>query len=139
MMLNLKEESISLKTAPSLLIGLVFIGIFYGVLHLVLMSTFPTPPAFSVFSSPVGPEPLSLLPLLPDLEDQTTLVTVGIQLFGSKVAEVMLAGGILLVAMVGAIHLTLEKNAHTKAQNPVAQMLRDGSRSTVKYSHKSVF
>jgi NADH-quinone oxidoreductase subunit J len=139
MMLNLKEESISLKTAPSLLIGLVFIGIFYGVLHLVLMSTFPTPPVFSVFSSPVGPEPLSLLPLLPDLEDQTTLVTVGIQLFGSKVAEVMLAGGILLVAMVGAIHLTLEKNAHTKAQNPVAQMLRDGSRSTVKYSHKSVF
>ena len=79
------------------------------------------------------------MPLLPDLEDQTTLVTVGIQLFGSKVAEVMLAGGILLVAMVGAIHLTLEKNAHTKAQNPVAQMLRDGSRSTVKYSHKSVF
>jgi NADH:ubiquinone oxidoreductase subunit 6 (subunit J) len=139
MMLNLKEESISLKTAPSLLIGLVFIGIFYGVLHLVLMSTFPTPPVFSVFSSPVGPEPLSLLPLLPDLEDQTTLVTVGIQLFGSKVAEVMIAGGILLVAMVGAIHLTLEKNAHTKAQNPVAQMLRDGSRSTVKYSHKSVF
>ena len=139
MMLNLKEESISLKTAPSLLIGLVFIGIFYGVLHLVLMSTFPPPPVFTVFSSPVGPEPLSLLPLLPDLEDQTTLVTVGIQLFGSKVAEVMLAGGILLVAMVGAIHLTLEKNAHTKAQNPVAQMLRDGSRSTVKYSHKSVF
>ncbi len=139
MMLNLKEESISLKTAPSLLIGLVFIGIFYGVLHLVLMSTFPTPPSFSVFSSPVGPEPLSLLPLLPDLEDQTTLVTVGIQLFGSKIAEVMLAGGILLVAMVGAIHLTLEKNAHTKTQNPVAQMLRDGSRSTVKYSHKSVF
>jgi len=139
MMLNLKEESISLKTAPSLLIGLVFIGIFYGVLHLVLMSTFPTPPVFSISSSPVGPEPLSLLPLLPDLEDQTTLVTVGIQLFGSKVAEVMLAGGILLVAMVGAIHLTLEKNAHTKAQNPVAQMLRDGSRSTVKYSHKSVF
>ena len=139
MMLNLKEESISLKTAPSLLIGLVFIGIFYGVLHLVLMSTFPTPPVFTVFSSPVGPEPLSLLPLLPDLKDQTTLVTVGIQLFGSKVAEVMIAGGILLVAMVGAIHLTLEKNAHTKAQNPVAQMLRDGSRSTVKYSHKSVF
>lgn len=128
MMLNLKEESISLKTAPSLLIGLVFIGIFYGVLHLVLMSTFPTPPVFTVFSSPVGPEPLSLLPLLPDLEDQTTLVTVGIQLFGSKVAEVMIAGGILLVAMVGAIHLTLEKNAHTKAQNPVAQMLRDGSK-----------
>ena len=64
-------------------------------------------------------------------------MTVGIQLFGSKVAEVMLAGGILLVAMIGAIHLTLEKNAHTKSQNPVSQMLRDGSRSTVKYVHSA--
>ena len=134
MMLNLKEESIALKTAPSLLIGLVFIGIFYALLHSVLMPSFPTP-SFSVFSPTVGPDPLGLLPLLPDLEDQTTLVTVGIQLFGAKIAEVMLAGGILLVAMIGAIHLTLEKNAHTKAQNPVAQMLRDGSRSTVKYSY----
>ena len=134
MMLNLKEESIALKTAPSLLIGLVFIGIFYALLHSVLMPSFPTP-SFSVFSTAVGPDPLGLLPLLPDLEDQTTLVTVGIQLFGAKIAEVMLAGGILLVAMIGAIHLTLEKNAHTKAQNPVAQMLRDGSRSTVKYSY----
>ena len=59
--------------------------------------------------------------------------------------EVLVAGMILLVAMIGAIHLTLEKNVHTKNQNPVAQMLRDGSRSTVKYTgrtsarHSTVF
>nr|YP_008999861.1 NADH dehydrogenase subunit 6 [Prasinoderma coloniale]AGW52215.1 NADH dehydrogenase subunit 6 [Prasinoderma coloniale] len=134
MMLNLKEESISLKTAPSLLIGLTFIALFYYILHSALMPTFPTPG--EILSGHIGPDPLGLINILPEVEDQTTLVTVGIQLFGAKIAEVMIASGILLVAMVGAIHLTLEKNAHTKTQNPVSQMMRDASRSTVKYAYK---
>ena len=136
MMLNLKEESISLKTAPSLFLGLTFIALFYYILHSALMPTFPTPGNLPPLGGHIGPDPLGLINLLPEIEDQTTLVTVGIQLFGAKIAEVMIASGILLVAMVGAIHLTLEKNAHTKTQNPVSQMMRDASRSTVKYAYK---
>ena len=76
------------------------------ILHSALMSTFPTPG--EILSGHIGPDPLGLINILPEVEDQTTLVTVGIQLFGAKIAEVMIASSILLVAMVGAIHITLE-------------------------------
>jgi NADH-quinone oxidoreductase subunit J len=133
MMLNLNEERLLERaepapTSPSFVVGLCVVLLLYGILQAAILPSFPTPlPTLGI-----GPDPLFAMDLLSDVEDQTTLVTIGLSLFGPKATEVLIAGLVLLVAMIGAIHLTLEKNATTKTQNPVGQMMREVTKTTVK-------
>lgn len=61
--------------------------------------------------------------------DQTNTAAIGLLLYDRYVLPFQLAGLILLVAMVGAILLTLRPRRDVKRQNVLAQMWRDPAKA----------
>ncbi|GGL61845.1 NADH-quinone oxidoreductase subunit J [Wenxinia marina] len=78
--------------------------------------------AFGVWSTAEGFEEQLAAPADPAIENTTAL---GLLLYDRYFLLFQLAGLILLVAMIGAIVLTLRHRADVKRQDPIAQMMRD--------------
>ena len=78
--------------------------------------------AFGAWESNIGAEALRTQVIVPDRFNTEAL---GLILYDQYFLLFQLAGLILLVAMIGAIVLTLRHRQDVKRQNPVAQMMRD--------------
>ena len=78
--------------------------------------------AFGAWESNISAEALRTQVIVPDRFNTEAL---GLILYDQYFLLFQLAGLILLVAMIGAIVLTLRHRQDVKRQNPVAQMMRD--------------
>ena len=67
--------------------------------------------------------------IAPDLDEVHNTAALGRLIYDDYILLFQLAGLILLVAMVGAIVLTLRHRAHVKRQDILAQMYRDPAKS----------
>ena len=84
--------------------------------------------AFGVWQiSPIAPENLAAAP--GDFSNATNTQMLGQLVYDDYIMLFQLAGLILLVAMVGAIVLTLRHRTDVKRQNVVAQMMRDPAKA----------
>jgi len=65
----------------------------------------------------------------PDLNEVQNTAALGVLIYDDYILLFQAAGLILLVAMVGAIVLTLRHRVDVKRQNPIAQMHRDPAKA----------
>ena len=99
------------------------IGLLIGVVILMQLAI-----AFGAWSYSEGYE-ARLLAQAPDLATVPNTLALGMLIYDRYLVLFQLAGLILLVAMIGAIVLTLRHRTHVKRQDVLAQMYRDPAKA----------
>ena len=97
------------------------LGLLIGVVMLIQLGI-----AFGAWRTSDMAESLRMAPMP---EDQTNAHAIGMLIYDKYLYLFQTAGLILLVAMIGAILLTLRHRVNVKRQNVIAQMHRDPAKT----------
>jgi NADH-quinone oxidoreductase subunit J len=97
------------------------LGLLVGVVMLLQLGA-----AFGAWQTAEGADNLHVAPMVEGVDNTTAL---GLVLYDQYLFLFQAAGLILLVAMIGAILLTLRHRKDVKRQNVIAQMHRDPAKA----------